>query len=177
MLSQSSFHRTLPKNTRSTSWVHLRSVLERYLDIRTARHGFHSNLSYFQTLHDKKPVILEEYRGRRRSYYSESPNVVGGKGANSLSWEWDSQSWRTPLIAPLLSLLRATFLPISYPQSVHQCYLKFHIWQATETYVGAFVSVLCSQAMLESLGVAASAATTTGAVAVQVKKTIVHFEN
>ena len=65
------------------------------------------------------------------------------------------------------SYLRSMFLPINYPQSVHKCYLPFHIWQALETYVGGFVGVLCSQAMLESLGVSSTVASTAGAVAIQ----------
>jgi hypothetical protein len=31
------------------------------------------------------------------------------------------------------------FLPINYPASVHHCYVRFHCWQALETYVGAVV--------------------------------------
>lgn len=63
------------------------------------------------------------------------------------------------------------FLPINYPHSVHRCYLKFHSWQATETYVGAVVGVLCNQAMLESLGLSTAGATA-GAIAIQVCRMI-----
>jgi hypothetical protein len=58
------------------------------------------------------------------------------------------------------------FLPINYPHSVHPSYLRFHVFQTLETFCGAVISVLCSQAMLESLGIAEEASVA-GAVAVQ----------
>ncbi|KAL1924504.1 uncharacterized protein VTP21DRAFT_4158 [Calcarisporiella thermophila] len=62
--------------------------------------------------------------------------------------------------------LSAMFLPVGYPETVHECYKKFHLWQASETFVGSAVGVLCSQAMLASLGLGEEAATG-GAVAIQ----------
>jgi hypothetical protein len=44
--------------------------------------------------------------------------------------------------------------------------VKFHVWQATETFVSAIVGVLCNQAMLSSLGLAQPEAVA-GAVAIQ----------
>ncbi|KAI9486879.1 MAG: vitamin B6 photo-protection and homoeostasis-domain-containing protein [Benjaminiella poitrasii] len=62
--------------------------------------------------------------------------------------------------------LREMFLPVGYPESVHDCYKKFHIWLFLETYVGSAIGVLCSQAMLASLGLGTMEATG-GAVAIQ----------
>lgn len=77
-----------------------------------------------------------------------------------------------------------------YPESVHECYAKFHAWLFLETYVGSAVrvlkymqtafivaglltieplkkiGVLCSQAMLASLGLGEAEAAG-GAVAIQ----------
>ncbi|KAI9312506.1 vitamin B6 photo-protection and homoeostasis-domain-containing protein [Dichotomocladium elegans] len=62
--------------------------------------------------------------------------------------------------------LREMFLPVGYPESVHGCYKRFHLWLSLETYVGSAVGVLCSQAMLASLGLGAAEAAG-GAVAIQ----------
>ncbi|KAI8971781.1 vitamin B6 photo-protection and homoeostasis-domain-containing protein [Mycotypha africana] len=62
--------------------------------------------------------------------------------------------------------MREMFLPVGYPDSVHDCYKKFHSWLFLETYVGSAIGVLCSQAMLASLGLGTVEATG-GAVAIQ----------
>ncbi|KAJ3102232.1 hypothetical protein HK100_004401 [Physocladia obscura] len=67
---------------------------------------------------------------------------------------------------PINSWARQTFLPIGFPDSVHPSYSRVHILQFAETFLWSTVTVLCSQSMLESLGVA-SPATTGGAVAIQ----------
>ncbi|KAI3646043.1 hypothetical protein MP228_008971 [Amoeboaphelidium protococcarum] len=100
----------------------------------------------------KQDPIYEEHYGRVRKY-SDDKNV---------KWQFESAGGPSYLV----SQLRSVFLPINYPSSVHPCYLKFHAWQALETYVAAVVGVLCSQAMLESLGIS-KAASTAGAVAIQ----------
>ncbi|KAI8373620.1 vitamin B6 photo-protection and homoeostasis-domain-containing protein, partial [Choanephora cucurbitarum] len=62
--------------------------------------------------------------------------------------------------------MREMFLPVGYPESVHDCYKKFHAWLFLETYVGSAIGVLCSQAMLASLGLGQVEAVG-GAVAIQ----------
>ncbi|KAL1936012.1 hypothetical protein VTP01DRAFT_146 [Rhizomucor pusillus] len=62
--------------------------------------------------------------------------------------------------------LQEMFLPVGYPESVHGCYKPFHFWLAVETYVGSAIGVLCSQAMLSSLGLG-DAEAAGGAVAIQ----------
>ncbi|KAG5458759.1 MAG: hypothetical protein BJ554DRAFT_960 [Olpidium bornovanus] len=83
------------------------------------------------------------------------------------------------------SWLRAMFLPVGYPSSVHPCYARVHWWQFVETVVWSavsapFLSCRCTprfpqparirharlQAMLASLGLT-SAQATGGAVAIQ----------
>ncbi|KAI9017313.1 vitamin B6 photo-protection and homoeostasis-domain-containing protein [Gaertneriomyces semiglobifer] len=63
--------------------------------------------------------------------------------------------------------LKAMFLPVGYPTSVHASYKEVHIYQFFETFFWSTVSVLCSQAMLESIGVGSTAAAAGTAVAVQ----------
>ncbi|KAL7751020.1 hypothetical protein RI367_003600 [Sorochytrium milnesiophthora] len=65
----------------------------------------------------------------------------------------------------LVQTIQATFLPVGYPESAHPSYLRFHIMKFTETALGSATSVLCAQAMLESVGVAGAAAAG-GAVAI-----------
>ncbi|ORZ10783.1 vitamin B6 photo-protection and homoeostasis-domain-containing protein [Absidia repens] len=62
--------------------------------------------------------------------------------------------------------LRELFLPVGYPEGLHTCYQKFHLWLGVETFLGSMISVLCSQAMLGSLGLGAAEAAG-GAVAIQ----------
>ena len=120
----------------------------------------------------RTPTQLEEdVSGRRRVF--DLSNQVAPKDKPTWSWKDTGMESRIPLLAPILSSIRTAFLPVNYPQSAHPCYLRFHLWQTTETFVGAFVAVLCSQAMLESLGIAMSpSAVTAGAVAVQVRSLI-----
>lgn len=99
--------------------------------------------------------MMEEVYGRRRLYSQ----------LNSTEWTYITE----PGSSYATSYFRSMFLPISYPQSVHSSYLAFHGWQAVETFIGAIVGVLCSQAMLESLGVSADVVNTAGAVAIQVR--------
>ncbi|CAG8515759.1 6942_t:CDS:2 [Diversispora eburnea] len=54
------------------------------------------------------------------------------------------------------------FLPVGYPDSVHECYAKFHFWLGLETFIGSSVR----QAMLSSLGLGHAEAAA-GAVAIQ----------
>ncbi|KAI9492129.1 vitamin B6 photo-protection and homoeostasis-domain-containing protein [Zychaea mexicana] len=73
---------------------------------------------------------------------------------------------RIHILGSLKQSMREMFLPVGYPESVHSCYKKFHLWLGLETYVGSAIGVLCSQAMLSSLGLGAAEATG-GAVAIQ----------
>ncbi|TPX56246.1 hypothetical protein SpCBS45565_g08445 [Spizellomyces sp. 'palustris'] len=66
----------------------------------------------------------------------------------------------------VLGWIKAMFLPVGYPGSVHPVYAKVHVYQFVETLIWSTVSVLCNQAMLSSIGVGSPAATT-GAVAIQ----------
>ncbi|KAJ3075006.1 hypothetical protein HDU98_009567 [Podochytrium sp. JEL0797] len=122
-----------------------------------------SSLTITETVHSRKRI------------FSLSPTK------SKLSFKWDDPvvsksalSKPTPLLAtlesavphPLKSWFRQTFLPIGFPDSVHPAYTKVHVLQFVETFLWSTVTVLCSQSMLESLGVAAPAATG-GAVAIQ----------
>ncbi|KAI9243411.1 vitamin B6 photo-protection and homoeostasis-domain-containing protein [Sporodiniella umbellata] len=97
--------------------------------------------------------------------------------SSSLSWQWihadeDSTCYQEKkkkqfgAIGAVKQNLTEMFLPVGYPESVHRCYKKFHAWLFLETYVGSAVGVLCSQAMLASLGLGTVEATG-GAVAIQ----------
>ncbi|EIE85406.1 hypothetical protein RO3G_10116 [Rhizopus delemar RA 99-880] len=96
--------------------------------------------------------------------------------SSRLSWEWinpseDNNYYATKqknsgALSAVKQNLTEMFLPVGYPESVHSCYKKFHSWLFLETYVGSAVGVLCSQAMLASLGLGTVEATG-GAVAIQ----------
>ncbi|RCI04355.1 hypothetical protein CU098_001233, partial [Rhizopus stolonifer] len=152
-------------------------------------------LRLFQTpctrrLYSSKPILTELVYGRKRIYTS-LPTMAKGKSptasktraaspvtSSSLSWEWinpneDSTCYAEKkkktefgAISAVRQNLTEMFLPVGYPESVHSCYKKFHSWLFLETYVGSAVGVLCSQAMLASLGLGTIEATG-GAVAIQ----------
>ncbi|KAI9027317.1 vitamin B6 photo-protection and homoeostasis-domain-containing protein [Phycomyces nitens] len=83
---------------------------------------------------------------------------------------WDRQKRRTNagfgVLGSIKQNMREMFLPVGYPDSVHSCYKRFHLWLGLETYVGSAIGVLCSQAMLASLGLGTMEAAG-GAVAIQ----------
>ena len=58
-------------------------------------------------------LAVEEIYGRKRSYTASS------EASKKLKWSWDESDRAIPLLAPFLSMLQATFLPINYPHSVH----------------------------------------------------------
>jgi hypothetical protein len=72
----------------------------------------------------------------------------------------------------LYSKLQSTFhswlLPAGYPSSVHSCYVSFSLWQFVEAVCNSICHVLCSQAMLSSVGLPTDAVSTAGgAVAIK----------
>lgn len=72
------------------------------------------------------------------------------------------------LSARLQATFHSTLLPAGYPDSVHSCYVQFSGWQFLETVAASLVHVLCAQAMLSSIGIAASPeAAAGGAIAIR----------
>ncbi|KAJ3183032.1 hypothetical protein HDU87_007454 [Geranomyces variabilis] len=122
--------------------------------------------------------------------------LASGRESSKLTWEWSKDTTtmtaldRLGRVLPpgVVGWLRAMFLPVGYPQvnaevvdkqekgrqatafSCGRCailvYAKVHIYQFLETFIWSAVSVLCSQAMLSSIGVGSTAAAG-GAVAIQ----------
>nr|CAG8569294.1 15749_t:CDS:10 [Entrophospora candida] len=132
-----------------------------------------------------KPILRELLYGRTRIYTvlppasSHSPTSSKSSPAapsSKLYWQWQPQTSksgvpeeRSPVSSFMGSIkqsLSAMFLPVGYPETVHECYSKFHIWLAIETFLGSSTGVLCSQAMLSSLGLGHAEAAV-GAVAIQ----------
>jgi hypothetical protein len=66
---------------------------------------------------------------------------------------------RLALFDPLVAHTRHLLLPLGYPGSVSACYTSFSLWQAAECVFAAMTDVFCTQAMLTSVGIAASGAT------------------
>ncbi|OZJ03329.1 hypothetical protein BZG36_04220 [Bifiguratus adelaidae] len=103
-------------------------------------------------------------RGKRKKGMDE---VIGRRRRKLLDGGW---------ISGLRAGFREMFLPVGqvirlpmegrYPDTVHECYGRFHAWLFLETYIGSAVGVLCSQAMLASLGLGTMEAAG-GAVAIQ----------
>lgn len=139
----------------------------------------------------EEPILTELVYGRKRIYTSlqtigkataatPSKNSIA---SSPMSWEWihtaeDSKETKKEwyqikqkrggfnFINSAKQNMREMFLPVGYPETVHDCYKKFHSWLFLETYVGSAIGVLCSQAMLATLGLGAVEATG-GAVAIQ----------
>ncbi|KAI7898606.1 vitamin B6 photo-protection and homoeostasis-domain-containing protein [Cokeromyces recurvatus] len=123
--------------------------------------------------------------GKTKSNSVSKGRVAAPIATSPMSWEWiqpiiedndkeKKKEWyqlvtnrnRFSVLHSIKQNLREMFLPVGYPESVHDCYKKFHLWLFFETYVGSAIGVLCSQAMLASLGLGAVEATG-GAVAIQ----------
>lgn len=134
---------------------------------------------------DSKPILKELLYGRTRIYTalppgsSHSPTSSKSSptaSSSPLYWQWQTTTSSTGVpeekskvfsfIGSIKQSLSAMFLPVGYPETVHECYAKFHIWLALETFIGSSTGVLCSQAMLSSLGLGHAEAAA-GAVAIQ----------
>ncbi|CAG8742580.1 19395_t:CDS:2, partial [Racocetra persica] len=132
-----------------------------------------------------KPILKELMYGRTRIYTalppgsSHSPTSSKSSptaSSSPLYWQWQSATSSTGVpeekskvssfVGSIKQSLSAMFLPVGYPETVHECYAKFHIWLALETFIGSSTGVLCSQAMLSSLGLGHAEAAA-GAVAIQ----------
>ncbi|CAO3613646.1 unnamed protein product [Mucor fragilis] len=142
-----------------------------------------------------EPILTELVYGRKRIYTSlqtigKTKSATASKGriaapvtTSPMSWEWiqpaedtnqKKREWYqlkqnnsgSSAFNSVKQNMREMFLPVGYPESVHDCYKKFHAWLFLETYVGSAIGVLCSQAMLASLGLGTLEATG-GAVAIQ----------
>jgi Vitamin B6 photo-protection and homoeostasis len=61
-----------------------------------------------------------------------------------------------PPISKTTIQLQKMVLPIGYPWSVNENYLKTHSYQFYESTAGSTISVLCAQALLSSVGVSSS---------------------
>ncbi|KAJ3158934.1 hypothetical protein HDU86_002103 [Geranomyces michiganensis] len=120
----------------------------------------------------RTPLLTETLNGRKRNYFLAEGS--SGERKSKLTWEWSKDTAtltaldRVGKVLPpgVFGWLRAMFLPVGYPHSVHPVYAKVHIYQFLETFIWSAVSVLCSQAMLSSIGVGSTAAAG-GAVAIQ----------
>lgn len=102
-----------------------------------------------------RQTVTELVNGSKREY-----------DLKSMSWQWVGRGSRGRVLGNGINWCRSMLLPVGFPESVHACYAKFHYWQFFETVVGSAVTVLCSQALLSSLGVGALGSAT-GAVAIQ----------
>jgi hypothetical protein len=116
-----------------------------------------------------KPVLTEHVYGRTRIYTSSlgktkatAKTCIASPVTSppSLTWEWlhpqdtahgatgpHENRRRTPhpgasLISGVKQNMRELFLPVGYPDALHDCYKKFHLWLGLETYVGSAVSGL-----------------------------------
>ncbi|CAG8559668.1 25269_t:CDS:10 [Dentiscutata erythropus] len=139
-------------------------------------------MSFFR---DSKPILKELLYGRTRIYTalppgsSHSPTSSKSSptaSSSPLYWQWQTTTSSTGVpeekskvlsfIGSIKQSLSAMFLPVGYPETVHECYAKFHVWLSLETFIGSSTGVLCSQAMLSSLGLGHAEAAA-GAVAIQ----------
>lgn len=113
----------------------------------------------------EEPILTELVYGRKRIYTSlqtigkataatPSKNSIA---SSPMSWEWihtaeDSKETKKEwyqikqkrggfnFINSAKQNMREMFLPVGYPETVHDCYKKFHSWLFLETYVGSAVS-------------------------------------
>ncbi|RCI01910.1 hypothetical protein CU098_002569, partial [Rhizopus stolonifer] len=125
--------------------------------------------------------VKRHKRGKTKPATTSKSRIAAPMATTPMSWEWiqaaedkNKKEWYQlkqsrsgfSLVNSFKQNMREMFLPVGYPESVHDCYKKFHAWLFLETYVGSAIGVLCSQAMLASLGLGTVEATG-GAVAIQ----------
>lgn len=102
----------------------------------STRCNFMRTISYTRTRYqdpvtDKKSSdrMLEYVFGRTRIYHREN---------RKLGWSWSRKDEQEEGGA-FRQWARATFLPVGYPDTTHECYLSFHLWQGLETVVSGAV--------------------------------------
>jgi hypothetical protein len=125
----------------------------------------HTKRLFHSTLLKRKeePILTELVYGRKRIYTSlqtigKTKAATASKTSISspLSWEWihpednveTKKEWYQlkrkrggfNFINSTKQNMREMFLPVGYPDAVHDCYKKFHAWLFLETYVGSAVS-------------------------------------
>lgn len=115
-----------------------------------------------------EPILTELVYGRKRIYTSlqtigKTKSATASKGriaapvtTSPMSWEWiqpaedtnqKKREWYqlkqnnsgSSAFNSVKQNMREMFLPVGYPESVHDCYKKFHAWLFLETYVGSAV--------------------------------------
>ncbi|RUS25824.1 LOW QUALITY PROTEIN: hypothetical protein BC938DRAFT_471600 [Jimgerdemannia flammicorona] len=116
--------------------------------------------------HDPNLLLTEYVYGRSRIYTSlpttsKSPTAskqsISSSITSPLYWRWQRSravrpdgipdaTWRRRrkfanlgLFAGLKANLNEMFLPVGYPDTVHECYARFHSWLFLETYIGSAV--------------------------------------
>ncbi|KAF7726477.1 hypothetical protein EC973_008712 [Apophysomyces ossiformis] len=175
--------RCIPSVARSAS--HSRSqwlICRRYTSVPPNKHStiLTENIYGRTRIYTSLPTMAKGKAATTSNIRLASPVT-----SQPLSWEWlhneddhnaapSSKSWTRKrsgiggygIVGTIKQNLREMFLPVGYPESVHPCYKKFHLWFGLETFVGSTIGVLCSQAMLASLGLGTIEATG-GAVAIQ----------
>jgi hypothetical protein len=132
----------------------------------TVRSSYRIGKRFYST--EKEPILTELVYGRKRIYtslqtISKTKSATASKGRiaapltiSPMSWEWvqpqeqgqtKKKEWYelrssrkgSSVINSIKQNMREMFLPVGYPDSVHDCYKKFHAWLFVETYVGSTV--------------------------------------
>lgn len=161
---------TLPRHSRSNVLVFkLLTKPKRLLHSNTNKES--NKPAFFSSTETSSPILTELVYGRKRIYTSlqsigksksstaSRPYIASPVTSSPLSWEWDQSSedshpnkkreWYqlktkkggSSAINTVKQNMREMFLPVGYPEAVHDCYKKFHMWLFLETYVGSSVCV------------------------------------
>lgn len=108
-------------------------------------------------------ILTEHIYGRTRIYSSRTPTAKVHSSTASqtciaapLTWEWHRTDNHSPsstrrhdtsrhfltahsLLSGVKQNLHELFLPVGYPNGLHSCYKKVHIWLGVETFLGSLV--------------------------------------
>ncbi|KQK06206.1 hypothetical protein BRADI_2g25097v3 [Brachypodium distachyon] len=123
-------------------------------------------------------LCLEEVDGRRWSYVVEGaassagkPGRVSARGRGGSAAPVGATFRAVPLQSPLppveeiMSFIRSYVVPEGFPDSVTPSYVPYMTWRALKHFFGGAMSVFTTRALLNSVGVSQSRATS-GAVAI-----------
>ncbi|ORZ14768.1 hypothetical protein BCR42DRAFT_58036 [Absidia repens] len=87
------------------------------------------------------PSLTWEWLHPQHHQHSTSnQTTVNPDGTSSSQHARHRPSFGSSLINGAKQNFRELFLPVGYPDALHSCYKKFHLWLGLETYVGSAVN-------------------------------------
>eukprot|EP01134_Creolimax_fragrantissima_P000934 CFRG0934T1 len=105
-------------------------------------------------------VVVIESRGDRSWVYKNGDPVEISQSSDNQK----TQRVQKEQASTLLDMLKSAFLPIGYPDSVSEDYLKYQLWDTAQAFCSSINNILSHHALLQGYGVGDSTATASAAM-------------